>query len=138
VIAVFDIDGVLADASHRQHLVEQQPRDWDSFFDAVDGDDLLEHGRALLLELAVDHEVVLLSGRPERTRPDTEAWLTGHGIPVARLVLRADADRRRAADFKADLVRSIGSPEDIAVIVDDDASVVDRLSGLGYRCRLFL
>ncbi len=32
VIAVFDIDGVLADATHRQHHVAGRPKDWDAFF----------------------------------------------------------------------------------------------------------
>jgi hypothetical protein len=137
VIAVFDIDGVLADASHRQHLVERRPKDWDAFFAGVGEDALLEHGRDRLRALAQVHEVVLLSGRPERTRADTEAWLAAHGIAVTRLVLRADDDHRPAADLKADLVRSIGTPAEVAVVVDDDPSVVARMEGLGYRTELF-
>ena len=104
MIAVFDIDGVLADPTHRQHHVAARPKDWDAFFAAVGGDDVLEAGRARLRELAVDHEVVLLSGRPESTRAETEAWLARHGIAVSRLVLRRDADFRPAAQVKAELI----------------------------------
>jgi hypothetical protein len=137
VIAVLDIDGVLADATHRLHHLDARPKDWDSFFAAVGGDGLLAHGRELLDELAAQHPVVLLSGRPERTREDTMTWLARHGIVVAGVVLRADRDHRPAAVLKADLLRGIGPPEDIALVVDDDASVVDALEALGYRVRLF-
>ncbi len=135
MIAVFDIDGVLADATHRQHHLERRPKDWDAFFADVGADGLLIQGRALLREFAVGHDVVLLSGRPERTRQDTEAWLARHDIEVSRLVLRADDDYRPAARLKADLVRRVGSPDEIVVVVDDDLAVVTALDALGYRAR---
>lgn len=137
MIAVVDIDGVLADASHRQHHVAGRPKDWDAFFAAVGDDPLIERGRDLVADLAQEHVVVLLSGRPERTRADTEAWLERHGIAASRLVLRADRDRRPAARAKAELIRGIGSPGEVAVVVDDDETVVESLSSLGYRTLLF-
>ena len=137
MIAIIDIDGVLADATHRQHLVARPPKDWNAFFAAVGGDSVIERGRQRLFDLAQLHEVVLLSGRPESSRTDTVSWLEGHGIVVGRLVLRPDGDHRPAASLKADLVRHISSPTDTAVVVDDDVSVVERLRGMGYRAELF-
>jgi hypothetical protein len=137
VIAVVDIDGVLADPSHRTRHLSSTPKDWDAFFAEVGGDGLLEHGRALLLELAAEHEVVLLSGRPESARADTEDWLARHEIAVSRVVLRENADHRPAPVMKADLIRGIGGPDDIVVVVDDDASVVAGLSAVGYRTQRF-
>ncbi len=136
VIAVFDIDGVLADPEHRQHHVASRPKDWDAFFAAVGGDDVIVAGRDRLRELAADHEVVLLSGRPESTRADTEAWLARHGIDVSRLVLRRDSDHRPAAQVKAELIVGIGSPADVAVVIDDDESVTTRLAASGYTTEL--
>jgi hypothetical protein len=137
VIAVFDIDGVLADPAHRQHHVASRPKDWDAFFAAVGGDDVLEAGRARLRELAVDHDVVLLSGRPESTRADTEAWLARHGIEVTRLVLRRDSDFRPAAQVKAELIAGIGGPDEVVVVVDDDETVTACLDASGYTTELF-
>jgi len=137
MIAVVDIDGVLADAEHRQHHVAGTPRDWDSFFAAVGEDPPIPAGLAVVAELSVGHEVVLLSGRPERTRVDTEAWLSRHGVAFGRLVLRPDADRRTAAVFKADAIRGIGAPLEVAVVVDDDEAVVETLTRMGYSARLF-
>ena len=137
MIAVVDIDGVLADAGHRQHLVASRPKDWDAFFAAVGADAPISDGIALLHELAGQHEVVLLSGRPERTRGDTEEWLARQGVAGLRLVLRPDADHRPAATLKADLIRGIGAPDRVAVVVDDDETVVETLTRVGYRTRLF-
>jgi phosphoglycolate phosphatase-like HAD superfamily hydrolase len=137
MIVIFDIDGVLADATHRQHFVERRPKDWDAFFAAVGMDPVIEAGRTRLLAESEHAEVVLASGRPESTRDATQAWLSAHGMGEPRLVLRPDSDHRPAADLKADLVRSLGSPVDIALVIDDDISVLRQLEGLGYRTELF-
>lgn len=137
MIAIVDIDGVLADASHRQHFVDARPKDWAAFFAAVGEDPVIPAGQAMLLSLSREHEVVLLSGRPEHTRRDTTEWLDRNGLPYTSLVLRPDSDHRPAALLKADLVRGIGGPEEVAVVVDDDASVTDRLAAAGYRVHVF-
>ena len=36
---VFDMDGVLSDASGRQHLLERPRRNWDAFFEAAGEDE---------------------------------------------------------------------------------------------------
>lgn len=137
MIAVVDIDGVLADAGHRQHLVATRPKDWAGFFAAVGEDAPIGAGIVMVRALSGEHTIVLLSGRPESTRGATEAWLASHSVPYDRLVLRAEQDFRRAAEMKADLIRGIGSPHEVAVVVDDDESVVDTLAQGGYRTRLF-
>ena len=137
MIAVVDIDGVLADATHRQHLVARRPKDWDAFFAAVGEDPVIEPGRDLVRSLAADHAIVLLSGRPERTRVDTVAWLERHGIDWERLVLRPDADHRPAPAVKAGLIATVGTPDEVDVVVDDDVRVLERLAALGYRTLSF-
>jgi hypothetical protein len=34
-LAVFDLDGVLADVRHRLHFLDRRPKDWDGFFAAA-------------------------------------------------------------------------------------------------------
>ncbi len=137
MISVFDIDGVLADASHREHHVTGKPKNWDAFFDEVGSDSVIEAGRQRLIEEAAMNEVVLLSGRPERCREDTLAWLERNGFGSMTLVLRPNRDFRRASVFKDQAIMAIGRPDQIAVIVDDDASVVARLAEMGYHTELF-
>jgi FMN phosphatase YigB (HAD superfamily) len=132
-VAVFDIDGVLADASHREHFVAARPRDWDSFFGAVSQDAVLESGREQFLAARRRYDVVLVSGRPERTRADTQSWLERAGMDGPPLLLRPDADRRPAAVLKVEMVEALGPPEDVAMVVDDDERVVAALRARGYR-----
>ena len=136
-IVVFDIDGVLADATHREHFVLQRPKDWDAFFAAVGQDAVIEAGRNRLLAAARDHEIVLVSGRPERTRTDTQSWLDRNGMGSHRLVLRPDDDRRRAAVAKVELVAALAAVDSVAAIVDDDPSVVEALTARGYPAEVF-
>ena len=39
--------------------------------------------------------------------------------------------------LKADLIAGIGGPDEVALVVDDDGRVCERLGGLGYRVRVF-
>src|ERR1700759_5545664 len=65
-LAVIDIDGVVADVRHRLRFLDRRPKDWDGFFAAADQDLPLEAGIARVTELAGGHDVVWLTGRPER------------------------------------------------------------------------
>ena len=137
MISVFDIDGVLADASHRQHFLQSRPKDWQAFFSAVGADAPIERGIALARQAQSTGAVVLVSGRPESTRSETAAWMARHGVEHDRLVLRADGDFRSAAVAKAELVSAVATPEEVADLWDDDETVVAALGALGYPARLF-
>ncbi len=132
-LAVFDIDGVLADVSHRLHLVEERPKDWDAFFSAAVDDPPYEEGLALVLESAKDCEVVYLTGRPERCRADTVAWLARHGLPEGRLQMRSGSDRRPARLTKPPALRRLAAGRTVAVVVDDDLAVCDAYERAGFQ-----
>ena len=38
---VFDLDGTLADGTHREHFITGKNHDWDAYFEACDGDTLI-------------------------------------------------------------------------------------------------
>jgi len=99
-LAVFDVDGVVADVRHRLPYVQRRPKDWKAFFAAAPLDPPLEQGVALARESAKDCEVVYVTGRPERCRRDTLAWFAQHGLPEGELVMRAGRDFRPAAKAK--------------------------------------
>ncbi len=132
-LAVFDIDGVLADVRHRLHHVEGRPKDWDAFFDAAADDPPLAHGVALAQQSAKDCDVVYVTGRPERCRADTLAWFRRHGLPEGRLSMRRDNDRRPARLAKPQLLRALARDRVVAVVVDDDAQVCEAYRKAGWR-----
>ena len=132
-LAVFDIDGVLADVRHRLRFVESRPKDWDAFFDAAVDDPPLPQGVALARESAKDCEVVYVTGRPERCRADTLAWFEQHGLPQGQLSMRRRRDFRPARVAKLELLQRLAAERTVAVVVDDDEQVCDAYEGAGFR-----
>lgn len=130
--AVVDVDGVLADVTHRLHHLDERPKDWQSFFAAAGADPLLPEGLAVARRLAEDHELVYLSGRPERLRRVTLDWFSRHGLPPGRLLLRRDGDRRPARQVKLGVLRRLAEEAEVAVLVDDDAAVCATVRAAGF------
>lgn len=131
-VAVVDLDGVLADLRHRLHHLEGSARDWDGFFAGIPDDPVLPEGRAVVDRLAPDHDLVYLTGRPERTRAATEAWLRRHRLPHGELIMRRERDRRPARVTKPSLLRRLATRRQVAVVVDDDPEVCAALTRDGW------
>ncbi|WP_066951675.1 LNS2 domain-containing protein [Streptomyces lushanensis] len=132
-LAVFDLDGTLAETGHRQHFLERAPRDWAGFFGAAGRDAPLAEGVRLALEAAGECEVVYLTGRPERCRADTVAWLAEHGLPGGRIWMRRDDDRRPARTTKLEVLRRLSGDREIRMLVDDDELVCAAAQRAGFR-----
>lgn len=127
-IAVFDIDGVLADVRHRLHFVAAKPKDWDAFFEAAINDTVLVPGRqAVADELALGRQIVYVTGRPQGCRQDTLEWLERHGFPQGHVHMRRLNDRRPARLVKPELIGRLGRAGRVCAVYDDDAAVVSAL-----------
>ncbi len=136
-VLVVDIDGVVADVRHRLHHIEGGSRDWEAFFGAMGRDPVLAQGRALVTMARADgHRIVYLTGRPERWRTDTVAWLTAHGLEGDDLFMRPDADRRPARVFKVEVLRRLASTAEIIALVDDDPEVLAAVAATGVATQL--
>ena len=132
-LAVFDIDGVLADVRHRLWTLESRPKDWHLFFALATQDAVLSQGlEAVEAELSRGRQVAYVSGRPDHCREDTREWLTRHGFPGASLHLRPITDRRPARLVKPELLRALERDHLIVAVYDDDADVIATLNDLGY------
>ena len=132
MVAVVDIDGVLADVRHRLHHVTGRPKDWRAFFAGAGDDGLLTEGEHTARRLAEVYEVVYLSGRPEICRADTLAWLARHDLPPGDVHLRPRDDRRPGRSFKVDALARLSRGRQVAVLVDDDPRVLDAARQAGF------
>lgn len=135
-IAVFDIDGVVADVRHRVHLVEGPRKNWGRFFEQASADAPSATGIDWALRAAAEHELVWLTGRPEWLRRVTADWLSDQGLPVGRLIMRPNHDYRPARDYKVAELRRLASTEQIVVFVDDDPKVVEAAAAAGFTSSL--
>lgn len=131
-LAVFDLDGTLADTAHRQHFLEGPKRDWAGFFAAAVDDPPLAEGVRMVLASAEECRIVYLTGRPERCRRDTVRWLSRQGLPEGTLFMRRNDDRRPARRTKLDILRRLGRKEQVRVLVDDDELVCDAAQVAGF------
>ncbi|MCU1588121.1 MAG: hypothetical protein JWN31_1614 [Frankiales bacterium] len=132
-LAVFDIDGVLANVQHRLHHIEGRRKNWLAFFDAAVDDPALDEGVALALEASKDCDIAYLTGRPERCRRDTEVWLQSKGLPEGPLRMRPDHDRQPAALMKPAVLAKLAAGRVVAVVVEDDPRVCDAYERSGWN-----
>jgi hypothetical protein len=135
---VIDIDGVLSDATRRQHYLEAPRRDWPGFFDACGDDPVIEEVKVLLDLLDAKLAVVLLTARPERVHELTEAWLHRYQIRWDLLVMRPSGDWDLAREFKQTSVgelRAFGF--ELQLAVEDDRRNVEMFRAEGVPCVYF-
>ena len=158
---VFDLDGTLADTTHRQHiLAEGGPSKWDRFFAACDGDapnsPVIEVAKALYRD---GDSIEIWSGRSESVQEMTLDWLWREaGVRVARTVPKKfDWERREkwgtpewlvgrllmrpVGDYRPDdelkrelLIRSREQGFSPDLVFDDRKRVVDMWRSEGVPC----
>lgn len=139
---VFDIDGTLADCSHRLHYIQNEPKDWESFFAETANDAPIKE----MCDLAYLYTrgrtpVIYCTGRPEKTREATVKWLADqrllpHLEDEGRcLFMRKGGDHRPDYEVKADLLEEIRDEGYEPIMVfEDRKSVVDMWRAKGIKC----
>lgn len=132
---VFDMDGVISDASHRQHFLRGGRRDWDGFFEACADDAVITDTAVLLDLLGVDHSIVLLTARPMDVRPATLDWLGRHGLHWDALMMRDFGDYSASRDFKSRTVVQMRERGfDLRLAFEDDIGNVEMFRSHGVPC----
>jgi len=120
---VFDIDGVLSDATSRQHLLSGGRGDWQAFFEACGEDPVIAEIARLVELLDPTLAVILLTGRPLRVQVQTLTWLERYGLRWDLLVMRESGERGRATTYKRRAVAALRAYGfDLRLAVEDDPS----------------
>lgn len=133
---MLDIDGVVADVRHRLHHLESKPKNWPAFFAGAAADPPLPTGIDLARALVAEHDIVWLTGRPERLRRVTTEWLAQQDLPVEPLHMRRNDDFRPARQTKLEVVERLAVKRTVAMVVDDDPAVVSALERSGIAVLL--
>lgn len=137
---VVDIDGTMADISHRRHHLTCQPKNWKEFRMAIVDDTpnwpIVGVVRALLV---AGHHVIYSSGRHEYEREETRRLLQVkcglYHWPVV-LYMRADKDYRADDVVKEEMLNERIRPDGWApwLAIDDRDRVVAMWRRNGITC----
>ncbi|MBM6928154.1 HAD family acid phosphatase [Parasutterella secunda] len=144
---IFDIDGTLADCSHRRHFVEGEKKDWDAFYSEMVNDTPKE-AIVFLCKAVLDWlyrssttdklKVFIFTGRPENYRQQTEEWLhktLGWHTLLTNLYMRPAGDYRPDYQVKQEMLDKLKAEGyEVLFTVDDRKQVVDMWRRNGVTC----
>lgn len=110
-LAIFDIDGVLADCTHRLHYAKA--KDYDKFYadEEILKDTPIRSGIELLQNMATWADIWLATGRSQRCDMATLTWL--QRVVGRREVLRGLASFRDEGDFRPSPVLKVEQLKDL-------------------------
>lgn len=141
---IFDIDGTLADITHRlsyikgAHINEDNPPDWDAFTDACVHDmpikSVVEVARTLQ---EAGNFILLITGRRAEWSEETWDWLDANDVPCDLMLMRNKDDVRADYIIKREAYELFveSNPDaEIKGVFDDRTRVVEMWRSLGLCC----
>lgn len=147
---IVDIDGTLANCSHRLHHIRNFESDkeatfkadWDAFYQDCMDDSPIKPTVRLVKSLADrDYCIILVTGRSGKYRNQTELWLEGHDIPYDLLLMRGHGDHTPDRDIKRawlEMIRggqiALPNAEFPTIALEDRKRVVDMWREEGLVC----
>jgi uncharacterized HAD superfamily protein len=132
--AVFDLDGTLADDSHRKSFVSGEVKYFQKYYSLMDQDPRKgEIAEVLWLCKKQGLAIIIVTGRPERYRDTTVKWLAENKIEYDLLEMRGDSDFRKAAVMKLEVLEKRINPfYKVRIAFDDNSEIINmfRLNGV--------
>lgn len=140
---ICDVDGTIADPSHRRYLVQNQhgegakfKPDWPRFHDLAIHDTpivpVIEVVRALWGD---GMRVIITTGRPDSHKAMLETWLDAWGVHYTALYMRRAGDTRPDEEVKAEMLeRMMRDGYMPRLAIDDRRKVVDLWRAKGLIC----
>lgn len=139
---IFDLDGTLADQSHRFHLIEQTPKRWDEYFRWCVNDEPID-ATIRVLQALLDNgaDVRIWSARSDMVEAETIAWLGRHvdtlpWMPGWNLLMRPAHDHCQDDELKRRWLEAL-DPTDrkrLVAAFEDRDRVVGMWRAAGVTC----
>lgn len=139
-VVIFDLDGTLSCGKHRLHLLPQKDHhlceSWDKFNEACVGDPPISNTIRIMNALFASRlHIIILTGRSDHVRCETEKWLDDNECYYDELIMRPHGDNRRDYVFKEEVLKEIGL-ESIVACYDDNIDLVRYFRKLGLTAYL--
>ena len=119
-VVIFDLDGVISDASHRQHFLKTGEKDWDGFFSACTEDPPILSGVTLINLISKSKGVIILTARPVTIHIETLEWLNNHDVSWNAMIMRSKQDHLGSAEMKLSAINEILAANLNPILVFDD------------------
>lgn len=137
---VCDIDGTIADATHRLHYVQNVNNDpdwkknWQKFFAECYKDRLrLDVSKILGEYREMGYPTIFVSARPEYLREVTENWLDSFGLEYEGLLMRENKDSRQDDIVKQEILDKYLNKDLIRCWIDDRPKVIRQIQSNGIK-----
>jgi hypothetical protein len=136
---ICDVDGTLANVSHREHFLKQTPKNWKAWFEFQGEDTINPEIRDIVTGLVNYHgwNAVVATGR-EDDDGFTASWLEANGLGpnvLSAIYMRAKGDRSNDDVAKsAQFDRMIEEGYNPVMVLEDRARVVKMWRAKGLRC----
>ncbi len=132
-IVLVDMDGTLSDCRHREHYIRGRRKNWLAFFSGMSQDPPHASIVELTRRLAADHNIAIVTGRPQQYLHDTIAWLERSAIRFSWLYMRRTGDHRPDYVVKREMLDRIPR-EKIVFVLDDREPVCNMWTRAGLTC----
>ena len=138
-VVICDIDGTIADGSHREHLVANNPKNWKAYFELCHLDKPIETVIRIIRGLYVygRTEIYFVSGRCSSVRKKTENWINEHvGEESYTLFMRPEGDVIQDDLLKERILHKDFLDKGIIpdIVFDDRRRVVEMWRRNGIQC----
>lgn len=138
---IADLDSTLADIDHRLPLIcgpnsqrLREDADWETFFQQCVHDKPIIPVIIAVRALAAHHQIIVVTGRSDEVRKETEDWLRQNAVPFDQLIMRPAGSREADDKMKKRLIEEAGiDPSDVLIALEDRKRVVDMWRSLGIR-----
>lgn len=136
IACIFDLDGTIADSSHRSHHLRRGPVDWVAWESGISDDSPIGDVISILKSLAESgYRILLATSRAERCRQSTEEWLNQNAIPYDRLFMRQNhCDGDAYAVKSSHVYRIIAAGYHPVLAFDDDEASCLAYAHAGVSC----
>lgn len=142
---IVDIDGTIADLTHRLHHMQVRPKRYEEFHGSAMGDKPIQITIDIITHLWEKdmYDVLFVTGRPEKIRQVTLDWLNEHTIYKSgptlpeggdgwRLFMRETDDKRQDPVVKREIYEQHIEPHyDVKLVFEDRRSVYKMWRELG-------
>lgn len=130
-IIVTEIDGVISDDRWRKTFLDES---WEEYYKPMNIDSPFEDTVTLLRSMAIlDHELLVLTSRPEKYRQMTMSWLHHRALEPDHLIMRPDICFEKVVPLKLQqLEMEIGKdfPDHILAFIENNTNLLEAMRGL--------